>query len=79
MTYRPGTTEAVLLPLSIHLTEYLPDFDRRKFELRLGDHVIWRDDVWANGPDPIEWAIGTVARRLQDLMFNGALIQHEEY
>lgn len=78
MSYRPGTLDAVLVPLSVHLVERLVEHPQIKFELRLGDHVIWTEWVWAYHADPIDEAIAIVARRFGDLMRDGALYVYEE-
>lgn len=63
---------------SIHLGETFGNGQSyRRFELRLGDHVVYRDSVWA-GADEMANAISVAAQRLRDLMADGALIQYEE-
>jgi hypothetical protein len=75
------TVTSNLLPLSIHLGDPCMSWngysDRRGFELRLGEHVIYKDSVWAGG-NPMKEATAAVASRLRDLLVDGALIQYEE-
>ena len=60
------------IPLTIHLLHVLPSGWQR-FELRLGDVVVWGELVWSER-DPMGDAVHKVARRLGDLMRDGALI-----